>query len=164
MFKNPLPVPVFRSCRRAPERRTASRPRPIPIRLDASQGDARLIEELGAEFSLRHGVLPIRRCGAVTLLGIADPGLFRASQPAIESRIGPVSTLRMTWRAIESALSTAASCNLAERARTRTPKQDSCRHWSGRRLGAMLSAAFLITVAFLLWRPACCFWRLLAGR
>ena len=61
------------------------------IDLDSVLPDPRLIDALGATTCLRHGLVPWRRAGGVTVVALSRPEEFRRLRPMLEARLGPVS-------------------------------------------------------------------------
>lgn len=118
-----------------------SRPAASPS-LDA---DARLIDRLGAEACLQHRVVPLRRAGAVCLVGasgVVPEGVYAC--------LGPVRTVAMAEDAVASAVTSRRRQAMIRRAETLVPLAQSCRRMAprGRRLTfAAVLATLSVTLA-----------------
>lgn len=102
-----------------------------PVRLVT--GDARLIDTISPEFVIKHGVLPMRRNGAVTLIACQSKQAFEAARPTLEAALGPVASVPTTRAAIRKATVETHGPRLASRAASRTPPKESYRstwRWS----------------------------------
>jgi glycosyltransferase XagB len=131
--------------------------------LIAEPPDPRLLDRLGTEFCLTHGVLPWRRGGGATVIATARPEAFDRVRAALPRGFGAVIMALAPETDIREALVRARSASLARRAETRVPEAESCRGQNGRtaqRIGvgalAVLALALLalpqLTIALLsLW-------------
>jgi cellulose synthase/poly-beta-1,6-N-acetylglucosamine synthase-like glycosyltransferase len=100
-----------------------------PVRIAETPADPRLIDALGAEFCLRHGLLPWRRVGGVTVVAISRPEAFAALRPLLEARLGPVCAGLSPAREIVAAIHALRGEDLARAAEERVPLGESCRSW-----------------------------------
>ncbi|MCB2111537.1 MAG: glycosyltransferase [Rhodobacteraceae bacterium] len=89
--------------------------------------DPRLVDRLGAEFCLRHGVVPLRRTGGATVLATCRPEGWAAMKAALPEDAGPVVMTLALERDIHAALIGQRQTALARKAETRTPAEASCR-------------------------------------
>jgi len=99
------------------------------IRIGETPPDPRLIDALGAEFCLRHGLLPWRRVGDVTVIALSRPETFADLRPHLESRLGPVCAGLAPPREIVGAIHAMRGDELALAAERRVPAGESCRDW-----------------------------------
>jgi cellulose synthase/poly-beta-1,6-N-acetylglucosamine synthase-like glycosyltransferase len=92
--------------------------------------DPRLIDALGAETCLSHGVLPLQRVGDITIVAVAWPDRFHGLRPMLEARLGPVCAGLASARDITAAVLALRGGQLAQAAERRVPDGESCRNWS----------------------------------
>lgn len=113
--------------------------------------DPRLIDMIGASDCLRHGLVPWRRVGDVTVVAVSRPEDFRRLRPVLEARLGPVCPALAPVRAITSAIHTWRGRSLVHAAENRVPARESCRDWSrlhrSPRLLAVLAAALAVALS-----------------
>ena len=110
--------------------------------------EAASIDRLGIGFCQRHGILPLRRAGGVTVVATSRPEGFARLRPAIEARIGPVLMALAPSDHIAAALALIRGPQIAHSAETRVAPALSCRNWGG--TGLKLSAAALLAVLLVL--------------
>ena len=91
--------------------------------------DPRLIDALGAANCLRHGLVPWRRVGDVTVVALSRPDRFRQLRPMLEAQLGPVSAALAPSRAITAAVHAWRGPRLAQAAENRVSPAESCRDW-----------------------------------
>ena len=121
------------------------------IDLAATRPDPRLVDALGASTCLRHGLVPWRRGGDVTVVALSRPEEFRRLRPMLEARLGPVCAALAPARAVTEAVHAVRGPALARAAETRVPAAESCRDWPRlarsplvlATLGAILALIFL---------------------
>ena len=101
------------------------------IDLDATLPDPRLIDAIGASDCLRHGLVPWRRVGDVTVVALSRPEEFRHLRPMLEARLGPISMALAPAQAIARAVHRWRGPTLARQAEDRVPAAESCRSWPG---------------------------------
>jgi len=99
------------------------------IDLDSVLPDPRLIDALGATTCLRHGLVPWRRAGGVTVVALSRPEEFRRLRPMLEARLGPVSAGLAPAQAILAAVHAWRGPKLARAAENLVPESESCRSW-----------------------------------
>lgn len=102
------------------------------VDLIAAPPDPRLLDGLGTEFCLRHGVMPWRRSGGATVIVTARPEEFDRVRAALPAGFGPAILALAPERDIQLALIRARAAALARRAETRVAEAESCRGRSGR--------------------------------
>ena len=124
--------------------------------------DPALIDQLGTGFCQRHGVIPLRRAGAATLLATAQPQRFAALRPEAEARLGPVLLSLAPAAEITRALHLTRGARIAERAESRVAAAESCRGWGGAGLILNSLAALALMGTALLCAPLLCAFILLA--
>ena len=90
MAETPAPFPAFHSRRSLAGTPEAPQAGPAPLRLEPNRGDTRLLDGLGAEYAAHHGLLPLGRRGAVTLVAAESAEVFAGHRSLLEARLGPV--------------------------------------------------------------------------
>ena len=60
------------------------------VDLDTALPDPRLIDAVGVQDCLRHGLVPWRRVGDLTIVATSRPEEFLRLRPMLEARLGPV--------------------------------------------------------------------------
>jgi cellulose synthase/poly-beta-1,6-N-acetylglucosamine synthase-like glycosyltransferase len=123
-----------------------------PVRITEIPPDPRLVDALGAEVCLRHGMLPWRRVGDVTVVALSRPEAFLPLRPMLEARLGPVCAGLAPARDIIAALHALRGDELARAAESRVPAAESCRNWprlhqSPRTMTCLVLLALLLLVA-----------------
>jgi len=99
------------------------------IDLDTALPDPRLIDAVGPQDCLRHGLVPWRRVGDVTIVATSRPEEFPRLRPMLEARLGPVAAGIASPRAILAAIHARRGDLLARAAETRVADAESCRSW-----------------------------------
>ncbi|MGB7263716.1 MAG: glycosyltransferase, partial [Albidovulum sp.] len=99
----------------------------------AKPPDARLLDRLGAEFCLRHGVLPWRQIGGAVVIASARPENFNAMRAALPPAFGPVLMALAPEPDIHAALINTRQSALIRKAETRVAAEESCRSQTGER-------------------------------
>ncbi|MBN8630686.1 MAG: glycosyltransferase [Rhodobacterales bacterium] len=99
------------------------------VDLDTTLPDPRLIDAVGVQDCLRHGLVPWQKLGDVTLVALSRPEEFRRLRPMLEARLGPVAAGLASSRAILGAIHARRSDLLAHAAETRVAEAESCRSW-----------------------------------
>ncbi|MGB7262667.1 MAG: glycosyl transferase, partial [Albidovulum sp.] len=99
----------------------------------AQPPDARLLDRLGAEFCLRHGVLPWRQIGGAVVIASARPESFDAMRAALPPAFGPVLMALAPEPDIHAALINMRQSALIRKAETRVAAEESCRSQTGER-------------------------------
>ncbi len=116
---------------------------------------ARLIDRIGAARCLRHGLLPWKTAGAVTVVATARPAHFIARRAEIESLLGPVRMAIATETEVEEAILSLRKGTLARYAERRVPIRESCRGLPrGLTTVFVASAAAVATMAWLFPKAA----------
>lgn len=121
------------------------------IDLATALPDPRLIDAVGAMTCLRHGLVPWRQVGDVTVVALARPEEFPDLRPMLEARLGPVSIGLAPEQAIVAAVHAWRGHSLALAAENRVPVAESCRTWPrlhrAPRVMAALVAGLSVTLA-----------------
>jgi hypothetical protein len=52
--------------------------------------DPRLLDDIGRDYAMKHGVLPLRRVGALTLVAARDMWARLETIDHLEERLGPI--------------------------------------------------------------------------
>jgi cellulose synthase/poly-beta-1,6-N-acetylglucosamine synthase-like glycosyltransferase len=110
----------------------------------AEPPDPRLIDDLGAARCIAEGLLPWRRAGGVVVVATARPDRFARHERELGALFGPVVMALAEEAAIGRAVVALRSAELAERAETLVPADESCRGW---RAVAPPHAAPLVVIA-----------------
>ncbi len=118
--------------------------------LEGTPPDRRLLNMVDHAACLRHGLLPWQVRGSATIIACAFPEDFRQHRDRLEMVFGPVAMALAPPRMIEAALLTTVGANLAYRAETRVPEDESCRNFSAHSLRAPAAAA-AAGLAMALW-------------
>ena len=129
-----------------------------PMKGDLPAPDPALVNRIGADFCLRHRLVPLRREGALTLVATSDPAGMAQIRARLAARLGPVRLVLAPDARIEAAIRGAAQEQLSARANMLCPPDFSCRSWArpiGRpALLAILGAAAALAILFpraLMW-------------
>jgi len=121
------------------------------VDLAAALPDPRLIDAVGAMQCLRHGLVPWRRAGAVTVVATSRPEAFRRLRPMLEAQLGPVTAGLASAQAITAAVHAWRGPRLAQAAENRVPAGESCRDWPellrAPRVMAALAAGLALALA-----------------
>ena len=123
------------------------------IDLATALPDPRLIDALGAMTCLRHGLVPWRRVGDVTVVALARPEDFPHLRPMLEARLGPISIGLAPEQAIVAAVHAWRGPSLALAAENRVPVTESCRTWSRLHRAPRVMAALVTGLAVTLAAP-----------
>jgi glycosyltransferase XagB len=99
------------------------------VRITEFPPDSRLIDAVGAELCLRHGLVPWRRVGDVTVVAVSRPEAFEAVRPVLEARLGPVCAGLALARDIVTAVHALRGNEFSHAAEHRVPAAESCRDW-----------------------------------
>lgn len=97
--------------------------------LETALPDPRLIDAVGVQDCLRHGLVPWQKVGAVTVVATSRPEEFHRLRPMLEDRLGPVAAGIASSRAILTAIHARRGDRLAHAAETRVAPAESCRNW-----------------------------------
>ena len=123
------------------------------VDLDATLPDPRLIDAVGVQDCLRHGLVPWQKAGDVTIVVTSRPEDFRRLRPMLEARLGPVAAGLASSRAVLSAIHARRGDRLAHAAETRVAEVESCRSWPLLHQSPAGMAVLAITLAALVLAP-----------
>ncbi|MBN2628922.1 MAG: glycosyltransferase [Rhodobacteraceae bacterium] len=126
-----------------------------------SPPDVRLIDRLGADYCLRHSVLPWHSAGSVTIVATAQPEDFLRHHDHLTALFGPVAMAIAPAAAIDATLLAMRGNRLARSAETRVRAADSCRHLGGDTVLRPLVVVALLALAVMLIWPLALGWLLL---
>ncbi|OYW57760.1 MAG: glycosyl transferase [Rhodobacterales bacterium 12-65-15] len=115
--------------------------------------DPRLIDMLGAATCLRHGLVPWRRAGGVTVVALSRPAEFAGIRPMLEARLGPVTAGLASAQTIAAAVHAWRGPRLAHAAENLVPDAESCRSWPSLLRSPRSLAALFGVVALALASP-----------
>lgn len=107
------------------------RVRPLPERIDPD-----LLDRLGADFCLRHGLLPWRQTGPLTVVATSRPHRFEDVRPTLEAALGPVRMAIADENDLTCAVLELRAAWLTARAEARPPAGLSVRQWRPARIAA----------------------------
>ncbi len=123
----------------------------------AEPPDPRLVDRYGPELCLRHGLLPWRRLGSLTVVATARPQLFARHQEALEAVFGPVVMALAQEGEIARAVQQIRANALVRLAETRVAAPMSCRGLISRRSQHLMLWACLAMLAAMLAAPGLTF-------
>lgn len=123
------------------------------IDLRALPPDARLIDEMGADWCLSNAVVPWRRTGGVSFVAATRPHQFEALRDRLESRLGPVRMLLCSETDAQHAVLATRKTALIRQAESCVAPELSCRTRNEMRLGAILLVAMTVLAAGLWLAP-----------
>ncbi len=109
-----------------------------------------LIDQLGAEFCIQHGILPWRTIDSATVVISARPDEIGAVLPYLPAEFGQIRLAIAPERDIQTALIAARHRALSLRAETRVKAGESCRNWRGNR-NWRIGMAGLAGIITLIW-------------
>ncbi|WP_291337143.1 glycosyltransferase family 2 protein [Albidovulum sp.] len=124
------------------------------VDLVAEAPDARLIDGLGGEFCLAHGLLPWRRIGGATVIATARPEDFARARGLLPPGFGPVMMALAPERDIHAALIATRQTALIRKAEVRVAADESCRTLDPARARVAIGAAAALLLAGLFAAPA----------
>jgi cellulose synthase/poly-beta-1,6-N-acetylglucosamine synthase-like glycosyltransferase len=123
------------------------------VDLDTALPDPRLIDAVGVQDCLRHGLVPWQKIGDVTIIATSRPEEFRRLRPMLEARLGPVAAGLASARAILAAIHALRGELLAHAAENRVAAHESCRNWPRLHQSPLAMAVLAVTLAALLVAP-----------
>jgi cellulose synthase/poly-beta-1,6-N-acetylglucosamine synthase-like glycosyltransferase len=123
------------------------------VDLDTALPDPRLIDAVGVQDCLRHGLVPWQKVGDVTIVATSRPEEFRRLRPMLEARIGPVAAGLAPARAILAAIHARRGDLLASAAENRVAEAESCRSWPRLHQSPLAMATIAATLAALALAP-----------
>jgi cellulose synthase/poly-beta-1,6-N-acetylglucosamine synthase-like glycosyltransferase len=123
------------------------------VDLDTALPDPRLIDAVGVQDCLRHGLVPWQKIGDVTIVATSRPEEFRRLRPMLEARLGPVAAGLASARAILAAIHALRGELLAHAAENRVAAHESCRNWPRLHQSPLAMAVLAVTLAALLVAP-----------
>lgn len=108
--------------------------------------DLPLIDAVGARFCAVHGILPLARSGALTLVATSSPELFNLVRPFLEDRLGPVAMAVGAEAELRDILLDLRKRHLARESERRVAKRYSCRGLSS---PAIVSGSLILALTLL---------------
>jgi cellulose synthase/poly-beta-1,6-N-acetylglucosamine synthase-like glycosyltransferase len=127
------------------------------VDLIAEAPDPRLIDAAGADYCVRHRIVPWRRVGGGTVIATARPEEFARRLEELPDTLKPAMIAVAPERDVLDALVAARSRRLVAQAETCAPAEQSCRAWDGRRFSRLLLGAVAATAGGLALAPAATF-------
>ncbi|WBU64421.1 glycosyltransferase family 2 protein [Paracoccus aerodenitrificans] len=112
--------------------------------------DARLVDRLGPDFCLKHGVLPWRYVGGVTFIATSRPGEFEQIRSQFPPGLGAVRMLLSSESHIHEAVMKLRSAAMIRKAEYSVAASDSCRGKRRRMVAicAWLAGSLTVGTAF----------------
>lgn len=132
------------------------------VDLAAEPPDPRLIDAAGAEYCLRHRLIPWRRVGGATVIVTARPEEFAHRAGELPAALRPALMALAPERDLLDALLALRSRRLVSHAETLVPEAESCRAWDGRRFRRRCLVVLGLTGALAVAAPAATFGALTA--
>lgn len=123
------------------------------VDLAATLPDPRLVDAVGAKACLRHGLVPWRRVGDVTVVALSRPEDFAGLRPMLEALLGPVCAGVASDGDITSAIHALRGGQLARAAERRVPLAESCRSWPRLHRAPRAMTALALGLILLLLAP-----------
>jgi cellulose synthase/poly-beta-1,6-N-acetylglucosamine synthase-like glycosyltransferase len=111
--------------------------------------DARLLDLLGPDTCVRHGLVPWKRTGGVTVVAVSNLSRARGSRAETEAALGPVRFAIATSPEVEEAILALRGASLARRAEHRVPSARSVRGLGLRIRAAIFAAVILLSLVAL---------------
>ena len=115
--------------------------------------DLELLDRLGADFCLRHRLVPLRSTGAQAIVSTARPGSFPEIMPWVEARLGPVQMAISDETNLQESLLAVRADWLIARAEARPAPIFSVRNWSRWRLAIVPLILFALLAAAVVLHP-----------
>jgi len=132
------------------------------VDLVAQRPDPRLIDKIGAQFCLKHAMVPWRQVAGTTIIATARPEDFARLRTNLPEPLGPYAMVIASEHEIHAALLAQRQTALIRRAETRVEASESCRSLDGRRAAQFAIGALALLTFGLLAAPVVVF-SLLAG-
>jgi cellulose synthase/poly-beta-1,6-N-acetylglucosamine synthase-like glycosyltransferase len=123
------------------------------VDLDAALPDPRLIDAVGVQDCLRHGLVPWQKVGDVTIVATSRPADFHRLRPMLEARLGLVAAGLASSRAILAAIHARRGELLSRAAENRVAQSESCRSWPRLHRSPRALAGLAVMLAALLLAP-----------
>ncbi|MCK0141948.1 glycosyltransferase family 2 protein [Aliiroseovarius sp. F20344] len=98
--------------------------------LTSQRPDVRLIDQIGAEFCIRNGIVPWKRAGAATIVICSRPDQFTELSKHFPATWGKCYLAIAPEEDIQKTLVDLRHRSLAQRAESRVAASESCRTWS----------------------------------
>lgn len=115
--------------------------------------DVRLIDKLGADECLKHGILPWRRAGGATIIASCRPEVFNTQRARLTAIFGPVRLAITSETALHDALLRSRQRALVDAAETRVAASESCREIDIKRLTRILSGGAILAILLVTFFP-----------
>ncbi|SNT71892.1 Glycosyltransferase, catalytic subunit of cellulose synthase and poly-beta-1,6-N-acetylglucosamine synthase [Paracoccus seriniphilus] len=112
--------------------------------------DPRLIDIVGVEFCLSHGILPWRRIGGTTWVATAHPETFEDLRPHLPEELGRIRMLLCSEEQIRDAILSTRRGHMIRAAEMRVPAADSCRSRNEALIGR-IAVLLVAALASALW-------------
>lgn len=118
------------------------------VNLGTDLPDPRLIDAIGPQACLRHGLVPWRKAGDVTIVAVSRPEEITALRPMLEAALGPIAIGLASEADIVAAVHARHGHQIARLAEIGVPVRESCRGWA--RLHQAPRALTFVVVALIL--------------
>ncbi len=103
----------------------------LPIDMESTPPDPRLMDELGLSECLKRGILPVQRMGGATIVATCHPAEFHQVSHTFPRAWGDPILALASERALHKAILDMRDTRFAQEAETCVPEQESCRFWYG---------------------------------
>lgn len=127
------------------------------VDLVADAPDPRLIDAAGADYCVRHRIVPWRRVGGGTVIATARPEEFARRIAELPAALKPAMIAVAPERDVLDSLVAARARRLVAKAETCAPAAQSCRVWDGRRFSRFVVAAICLAAAAAILAPVAAF-------
>nr|WP_235971169.1 glycosyltransferase [Palleronia pontilimi] len=107
-----------------------------------------LIDRIGVDLCVTHGILPLRRAGGLCLVATCEPQAFEGLRTLLEPLLGPVAMVVMPRSDLRAKLQAMRRHRLVGQAECRVPLATSCRTFGTGRGGAVALALLALVAAF----------------
>ncbi len=131
------------------------------IDLAEESPDTRLIDRLGANYCLRHSLLPLREAGGAILIATAQPEDFERHRAHLAEVFGPIAMAITPLPELAATILRLRGHRLARAAENKVADAESCRHLTGdQMLKPLLFSLFIAFTITLIW-PMAVIWTVL---
>jgi len=124
---------------------------------DDARPDVRLVDEIGADRCLRHGVVPWKRIGTAIVIATSRPSEFSDLRDTLPVGASRILMAVASETDIQAALLPLRQRSLIARAEARVTDSESCRNWNSGAMARLVIAAVLIVLAGVVTAPAITF-------
>lgn len=124
-----------------------------PIDPCSEPPQAGLLRSVGAEYALRHGLLPWRKIGGETIILCTHPKNFHEQKAYLSDTYGALRMAIASEPALQDAVRRIADQDLCARAETLVKADESCRNWNARSALLLGAVGLLLLVGLGTFAP-----------